>query len=367
MTALKRTPLFPEYAKAGKAKTVDFGGWELPVSFSSIKEEHEAVRTAAGLFDVSHMGELEVEGSDALANLQKLLTNDLSKIGDQQAQYNTMCTESGGTVDDLIVYRRDENRYLLVLNAANIESDIAWISEHVEGDVNLRNISEETALLAVQGPKAVEVLQKLTSSDLDAIRPFRFSEGVEIAGVPVFASRTGYTGEDGFELYVGAEQAPVVWNAVLEAGEEHGLLLCGLGARDTLRFEARLPLYGQELTREISPLEAGIGFAVKVNKEVPFIGQEVLKEQKEGGLARKLVGLKMTGRGIPRTGYKVFAGETEVGFVTTGTQSPTLGLNVGLAIVEANQAVLENHLDVEIRGKRVEAVVVKTPFYKREK
>lgn len=361
--SLKRTPLFDMYLK--EAKTVDFGGWEMPVSFSRIKEEHHAVREAAGMFDVSHMGELKVEGPDALANLQKLLTNDLSKLVDNQAQYNAMCTEDGGTVDDLIVYRRSSTSFLLVLNAANIDSDIAWINEHVSGDVVLTNESAEIALIAVQGPKAIDVLQTISDAPLADIRPFRFKENVKLASIPVFASRTGYTGEDGFELYVGANEAATLWKAILEAGEPFNLLPCGLGARDTLRFEAKLALYGQELTRDISPIEAGIGFAVKPEKETPFIGQEVFKKQKAEGAPRKLVGIEMIGRGIPRTGYDVFHGDEKIGFVTTGTQSPTLKKNVGLILINKEFSNLDTELEVDIRGKKVLAKVVKTPFYKR--
>ncbi|ALA54599.1 glycine cleavage system aminomethyltransferase GcvT [Shouchella clausii] len=365
-TKLLRTPLYELYDQAG-AKTVDFGGWELPVSFSGIKKEHHAVRNAAGLFDVSHMGELLVEGPDALNSLQALVTNDLSKLQDNQAQYNAMCTESGGTVDDLIVYRRNENAYLLVLNAANIQSDIEWIRAHVSGQVTLTDISNETALLAVQGPKALAVLQTLTDEPLSEIRPFRFKENVMFAAIPVLASRTGYTGEDGFELYVKAGDAAELWRAILAAGEPFGLLPCGLGARDTLRFEARLPLYGQELTKDISPIEAGIGFAVKTDKQAAFIGQQALKKQKEQGPSRMLVGIEMVDRGIPRTGYRVFYQGQDVGFVTSGTQSPTLGKNVGLVLAKADAAAIDTELEVEVRGKRLRARVVKTPFYKRTK
>ncbi|XOQ16765.1 MAG: glycine cleavage system aminomethyltransferase GcvT [Shouchella clausii] len=361
---LLRTPLYELYAQAG-AKTVDFGGWELPVSFSGIKKEHHAVRNAAGLFDVSHMGELLVEGPDALNSLQALVTNDLSKLQDNQAQYNAMCTESGGTVDDLIVYRRNQNAYLLVLNAANIQSDIEWIRSHVSGQVTLTDISKETALLAVQGPQALAVLQTLTDEPLSEIRPFRFKENVMFASIPVLASRTGYTGEDGFELYVKAGDAAELWRAILAAGEPFGLLPCGLGARDTLRFEARLPLYGQELTKDISPIEAGIGFAVKTDKQAAFIGQQALKKQKEQGPSRKLVGIEMVDRGIPRTGYRVFYQGQDVGFVTSGTQSPTLGKNVGLVLAKADAAAIDTEVEVEVRGKRLRARVVKTPFYKR--
>ncbi|MBN6186052.1 glycine cleavage system aminomethyltransferase GcvT [Aneurinibacillus sp. BA2021] len=365
MTVLQRTTLYPLYAEHG-AKTIDFGGWDLPVQFSSIQKEHEAVRTKAGLFDVSHMGEVEVKGSDALAFIQKLTTNDASKLTVGQAQYTIMCYPDGGTVDDLLVYKRGDEDYLLVINASNIEKDYEWMEKHAEGDMTLRNISNETALLALQGPLAQTILQKLTSTDLSAIRFFHFEQNVDLAGVAGLVSRTGYTGEDGFEVYTKAEDAPVLWKKILEAGGED-VLPCGLGARDTLRFEARLPLYGQELSETISPLEAGLGFAVKVDKPVPFIGQDALRAQKETGIPRKLVGLEMIERGIPRTHYAVYAGEQQVGEVTTGTQSPTLKKSVGLALVLREYGEPGTELDVEIRGKRVKARVVPTPFYKRPK
>ena len=251
---LQRTPLFPLYAEYG-AKTIDFGGWELPVQFSSIKEEHEAVRTRAGLFDVSHMGEFEVKGKDSLAFLQKMMTNDVAKLTDGRAQYTLMCYEDGGTVDDLLVYKKADDHYLLVVNAANIEKDFAWLSEHVVGDVELVNISNDIAQLALQGPLAEKVLQQLTTVDLSTMKFFAFADHVDVAGVQTLVSRTGYTGEDGFELYCRAEDAPTLWRTILEAGKEEGVLPCGLGARDTLRFEACLPLYGQELAKDITPID----------------------------------------------------------------------------------------------------------------
>jgi len=366
MAELKRTPLFPVYAKYG-AKTIDFGGWELPVQFAGITQEHEAVRNRAGLFDVSHMGEVEVKGSGALAYLQRMTTNDVSKLETGQAQYSVMCYPDGGTVDDLLVYKLAEDHYLLVINASNIDKDVAWLQEHVSGDVQLTNVSPQTAQLAIQGPLAESILQKLTGTDLSAIGFFRFAQDVKLAGIPALVSRTGYTGEDGFEIYLAAEQAVALWDAILEAGKDEGLLPCGLGARDTLRFEARLPLYGQELSKEISPIEAGIGFAVKTDKTVPFIGQDVLKAQKENGAPRKLVGIEMIDRGIPRTHYPVYAGDELIGEVTTGTQSPTLKKNVGLALLKTAYTALGTEVEVEIRGKRLKAVVVATPFYKRPK
>ncbi|RXT13650.1 glycine cleavage system aminomethyltransferase GcvT [Ammoniphilus sp. CFH 90114] len=366
MSELKRTPLFSVYAKYG-AKTIDFGGWELPVQFSSIKEEHEAVRERAGLFDVSHMGEVDVIGPDALAFVQKMTTNDASKLVVNQAQYAIMCYPDGGTVDDLLVYKRADDHYLLVINAGNIDKDVSWLKEHEEGNITVSNISSEMAQLALQGPLAEQVLAKLTDTDLGEIGFFRFLPEVNLGGYKALVSRTGYTGEDGFEIYCHADVAASLWEKILEVGKEEGVLPCGLGARDTLRFEAKLPLYGQELTREISPLEAGLGFAVKLDKEADFIGKAALQEQKDQGVPRKLIGIEMIDRGIPRTHYPVYSGDELIGEVTTGTQSPTLKKNVGLALIRTEYATLDAEVDVEIRGKRVKAQIVKTPFYKRSK
>ncbi|MFJ7971434.1 glycine cleavage system aminomethyltransferase GcvT [Psychrobacillus sp. NPDC096389] len=363
---LKRTPLFDDYATYG-GKTIDFGGWELPVQFSSIKEEHEAVRTKAGLFDVSHMGEIIVTGSSSEAFLQKIMTNDVSKLVNGQAQYTAMCYEDGGIVDDLLVYKVEDNHYLLVVNAGNIEKDFDWMKQFVTEDVELVNKSDEYGLLALQGPLAQEILQKLTSKPLDEIGFFRFANNVEVAGKSVLISRTGYTGEDGFEIYASSNDVRDLWSDILKAGKEDGLLPCGLGARDTLRFEACLPLYGQELSKDISPLEAGLGFVVKLKKEQDFNGKAVLADQKENGVPRKSIGIEMIDKGIPRTGYPVYAGETQVGIVTTGTQSPTLKKNIGLVLIDATFAEIGKELEVEIRNKRLKAVTVATPFYKRAK
>ena len=254
-TELKRTPLFDEYAKYG-GKTIDFGGWELPVQFSSIKEEHDAVRHRAGLFDVSHMGEVFVKGNDALSYLQKLLTNDISKIAIGGAQYNAMCYENGGVVDDLLVYHLEENHYLLCVNAANIEKDFDWMKSHIEGDVTVTNKSNEYAQIALQGPLSEEVLQKITDINLSEMKYFTFQQNVSVAGQTVLVSRTGYTGEDGFEIYGEPSAIIAIWTKILEVGKDNGVVPAGLGARDTLRFEACLPLYGQELSKDISPLEA---------------------------------------------------------------------------------------------------------------
>ncbi len=366
MTNLKRTPLFPIYKEYG-AKTVDFGGWELPVQFSGIKREHEATRTAAGLFDVSHMGEIMVEGKDSEAFLQKMLTNDLTKTSIGRAQYTFMCNEQGGTIDDLIVYKLEEEKFLLVVNAANTEKDFRWLQEHLEGDVTLNNISNDIVQLALQGPKAEQVLQTLTNTKLKDITFFRFDADVffENCQHGAIVSRTGYTGEDGFEIYIDQSDGISLWKSIHEAGEQEGVVPVGLGARDTLRFEAALPLYGQELSSDISPLEAGLSFAVKLDKAQDFIGKEALMKQKEQGVSRKLVGIEMIEKGIPRTGYEVWSGEQQVGFVTSGTQSPTLKKNIGLALVQTGFAEIGTELEIQVRKKRLKAVVIEKPFYKR--
>lgn len=363
---LKRTPLFDEYKKYG-GKTIDFGGWELPVQFTSIKDEHDAVRNRAGLFDVSHMGEIIVTGPEALEFLQNLLSNDISKMAIGQAQYNVMCYEDGGVVDDLLTYKLADNHYLLCVNAANIEKDYDWMMENQnQFDVNIDNQSDAYAQIALQGPLAEEVLQTLTAADLSAINYFRFQEDVEIAGHKVLVSRSGYTGEDGFELYGTPSDIKALWGKILDAGKDKGVVAAGLGCRDTLRFEAGLPLYGQELSATISPLEAGIGFAVKLNKN-DFLGHDALVAQKENGLPRKIIGIEMIDKGIPRHGYKVFKDGQEIGEVTTGTQLPSTKRNVGNALIDSQFATIGTELEIEIRGKRLKVVTVETPFYKRSK
>lgn len=363
MTELKRTPLFEVYKDYG-AKTIDFGGWDLPVQFSSIKEEHEAVRTKAGVFDVSHMGEIIVTGKDSTAYLQYMITNDVTKLTAGKAQYTALCYENGGTVDDILVYKKTDENYLLVVNAANIEKDFEWLCKHSTNfDVALENLSNEIAQLALQGPLAQEVLQKLTeNTDLAEIEFFSFKEDVKVCGVKALISRTGYTGEDGFEIYCDRKGVTTIWKTLLQFDE---VLPIGLGARDTLRFEAGLPLYGQELSADITPIEAGIGFAVKTDIEADFLGKEVLKDQKENGAPCKLVGIEMIDRGIPRHGYPVYVNDECVGEVTTGTQSPTLKKNVGYVLIKKEYSDLDTAVQVEIRTKKVQAKVVNTPFYKR--
>ncbi len=375
MERLKRTPLFPCYGETEGARCIDFGGWELPVQFAGIQAEHDAVRQRAGLFDVSHMGEFLVAGPEAEAFLQRMTVNDVSKLAPGQAQYSLLCYPEGGVVDDLLIYRMGEERFMLVVNASNIAKDFQWLESHLpaagEGTVpavELTDCSDATSLLALQGPAAARILGKVTDAPVGELGPFRFLEEAHVCGVQALVSRTGYTGEDGFELYLRAEDAATVWRGLLAAGKDDGLVPVGLGARDTLRFEARLPLYGQELSREITPLEAGLGIFVKLDKG-EFIGREALLKQKEAGLPRKLAGIEMLDRGIPRSHYPVYAGpEGElIGEITTGTQSPTLKRNVGLALLKREHSAPDTEVWVEIRGKRLKAKVVKTPFYRRSK
>ncbi|WP_164218036.1 glycine cleavage system aminomethyltransferase GcvT [Virgibacillus sp. YIM 98842] len=370
MSDLKRTPIFPEYEKLG-GKTIDFGGWELPVQFSGIKEEHHATRNQAGLFDVSHMGEITVKGPKSLEFLQKMVTQDVSKSTPNRAQYTFMCYENGGTVDDFLIYMMGENDYLLVVNAANTEKDYEWLLRHNDykaDEVEIKNVSADYAQLALQGPKAEEILQTLTETDLSSIRFFRFDQEVFLGAlkVPALVSRTGYTGEDGFEIYIEKEFGRELWQMILEAGKSRELKPVGLGARDTLRFEANLPLYGQEISEDISPVEAGMAFAVKVKKDENFIGKKVLKKQMDNGPDRKLAGIEMIDKGIPRTGYEIRDGDKQIGFVTSGTQSPTLEKNIGLILVDAAYAVPGTELTVNVRKRNLKAKVIETPFLKNK-
>ncbi|MDR9853206.1 glycine cleavage system aminomethyltransferase GcvT [Paenibacillus sp. VCA1] len=364
MSELKRTPLYPLYAEIPGVRCIDFGGWELPVQFSGIHKEHEAVREAAGLFDVSHMGEFWVGGPQAESFLQHMTVNDVTVLAPGQAQYSAMCYPDGGVVDDLLVYKLAEASYMLVVNASNIGKDWQWLQEHLTDGVRMTDRSDETALLALQGPKAEEILAPLVDCDLTKLGAFHFLQNVSLFGASVLISRTGYTGEDGFEIYLPAQDAAAVWSGLLERGETFGLLPAGLGARDTLRFEAKLPLYGQELSEDISPLEGGIGFFVKLGKD-DFIGKEALQRQKDAGVPRKLVGVEMIDRGIPRSHYAVYSGDEPIGEITTGTQSPTLKRNLGLALIDSRYAAVGTQVEVDVRGKRLKAEVVNVPFYKR--
>lgn len=361
---MKQTPLYDQHVSLG-GRIIDFGGWALPVQYTGIVEEHEHVRGAAGLFDVSHMGEITVKGKDAQSFIQHLVTNDISKAVDGQAVYSPMCYPDGGVVDDLLVYRLGAEDYLLVVNAANTDKDYAWICEHLEGDVKVENVSDRWAQLAIQGPKAQDILQKLTDYPLGDIRFYRFAPNVRVAGYDALVSRSGYTGEDGFELYTDPINAPALWQALLDAGKEEGLIPAGLGARDTLRFEAALPLYGQEISAEISPLEAGLNRFVKLDKP-EFIGRDALAKQAEEGLKRKVVGFELVERGIPRSHYNIEKDGQPIGFVTTGSFSPTLKKNIGLALVQSEYAADGMEFDVIIRDKPVKAQVVPVPFYSKK-
>ena len=356
--ALRHTPLYEEHKALG-ARLVDFAGWEMPVQYEGIKAEHEAVRTTAGLFDVSHMGEVVIRGPQAEEAVQRLVTRDVSRLSLGQAGYAAVCYESGGTVDDVLVYRTPDE-FLIVVNASNREKDVAHFREYTEDlDAEVVDESDDWALLALQGPRAVELLQPFTETDLSSIKYYRYEVG-EVDGAYAVLSRTGYTGEDGFELFVRPDDAPRVWRLLVEAGA----VPVGLGARDTLRLEAGMCLYGNELDADTTPLEAGIGFAVNLEKEQEFVGQEALRREKEEGLKKKLVGFKVEGRGIARHDYPVAVEGETVGTVTSGTLSPTLGEAIGLALVAPD---VEDEFEVVIRNRPVAARTVPLPFYKRDR
>jgi aminomethyltransferase len=351
---LKRTPLYDEHVALG-GKLVPFAGFEMPVQYpTGITAEHRAVRSAAGLFDVSHMGEFVLRGPDALDLLQHVAVNDASKIEVGQAQYSAMCLDSGGVIDDLLVYRY-AGHYMLVVNAANLAKDRAWLLRHAEPfDVEFEDVSEDVALLALQGPAARDVLRPLASIDLDDVTYYRFREG-EVAGVAATISGTGYTGEDGFELYLAGAQARSVWRKLLSEGARAGLVPAGLGARDSLRLEMGYALYGNDLDEEHTPLESGLGWVTKLDKG-PFVGREALLAQKESGVPRKLVGLTVSGRGFPRPGYDVLFDDEVVGTVTSGTVSPSLGVGVAMAYVPAELAAVGTGLRVDARGRPLDAL-----------
>lgn len=365
MENLKKTPLYNAYEKYG-GKIIDFAGWALPVQFQGITEEHEAVRKTGGLFDVSHMGEVEVKGEDALDFVNNLITNDASVLEDSQILYTPMCYEDGGVVDDILVYKFNKEHFLLVINASNVEKDFNWMKVNKKDfKINLTNISNNTIELALQGPNAQKTLQQLADVNLDEIKFFYFNRNVNVNGVKCLISRTGYTGEDGFEIYTGEEHAEMLWDKILETGKENGIVPAGLGCRDTLRFEVCLPLYGNEITKDISPLEAGLGFFVKLNKQ-NFIGKDALAKQKQQGLKRKLVGFEMVDRGIPRHGYEVSAEDgTVIGFVTTGYRSPSLGKNIGLALIESEYSSLGTEMNIHIRNKKCKAEIINKKFYNK--
>jgi aminomethyltransferase len=358
-TPLKRTPLHEIHVKAG-ARMVPFGGWDMPVQYVGIVEEHRTVRAAVGLFDVSHMGEFEVEGPTARDALQSLTTNDVAALDVGQVQYSAMCYPDGGIVDDLTVYRVGADRYMLTVNAGNIDKDWDWVTTHA-GGARWRNISADTALIAVQGPHAERLVGRLADRDLTSLGYYRFLEGA-VAGARTLVSRTGYTGEDGFELYLAARDATSVWTGLLEAGRADGAAPIGLGARDTLRLEMRYALYGNDIDATTNPLEAGLGWIVKPGKG-PFIGRDAIEKVRATGPARRLVGLEMLERAVARHGYPVLEHGMPVGVVTSGSYGPSVDRYIAMAYVPAAHAAVGTELAVEIRGQARPARVVKTPFH----
>lgn len=358
----QRTPLYDNHVRAG-ARMVEFAGWEMPVQYAGILAEHEAVRARVGLFDVSHMGEVVFRGPRALEALGRAFTNDLGRAADGQAQYGCLCRETGGIVDDVVVYRRSAEDLIVCVNAANRGKDFAWLADHADG-ADVRDESDAWGQLALQGPRAAGLLQRLTRVNLSQLRAYRFAPG-EVAGIACLVARTGYTGEDGFELFCPAERAPRLWDELLEAGRPEGIAPCGLGARDSLRLEMAYRLYGADMDDETTPLEAGLAWVVKLDKG-PFVGRDALLRQREQGVARKLVGFTLTEPGIPRHGYPVLSDGRRVGVVTSGTRSPSLGISIGLAYVPPPLAAEGSAFAVEVRGRAVAARGVKTPFYVRK-
>lgn len=358
-----KTPLYDTHVRYG-GKIVPFAGYLLPVQYhTGIVAEHMAVRTAAGLFDVSHMGEVKITGKDALKNINMLVTNDCTGMYDGQVRYSPMCNENGGVVDDLLVYRNGEDDYLIVVNAANHDKDVAWMKSKISGDVKLSDISAEVAQLALQGPESKEILLKLTDEESIPVKYYSFKAGQKVGGIECIVSKTGYTGEDGFELYTAPENAAELWEKLIEAGSGLGLIPCGLGARDTLRLEASMPLYGHEMNDVITPLETGLGFFVKMGKE-DFIGKNALLAKGEPSVHR--VGIELIDRGIARDGDKVIKNGSEAGYITSGTMCPYLKKAVGMALV-GKDVNAGDEVTVEVRGKQLVAKVVPLPFYKRSK
>jgi len=355
-----KTPFYQYHVDAG-AKVVEFAGFLMPVQYKGIQAEHLAVRQNIGLFDLSHMGEFEVTGADALAFLQKTTTNNVAKLAVGQIQYSCMPYPEGGIVDDLLVYRTGEKSFFLVVNASNIRKDFDWLKSHLKGSVNLVNRSDEFGLLAIQGPNAHKVMCELTDYNLDSI-PYYHHVTAKVAGVTLLFSRTGYTGEDGFELYIPPQHCDKLWKAVTDAGRKNGMELIGLGARDTLRLEMKMALYGNDIDQTTTPIEAGLGWIVDLDKD--FIGREVIARQKEAKPERRLVCLELEGRGVPRHGFDIVDGEQKIGQVTSGTFSPSLQKPVALGYVTAAKSKIGSTVEIVIRDKRFPATVVKPPFYK---
>ncbi len=357
----KRTALYDTHAALG-AKIVEFGGFLMPVQYRGIIEEHHKVRSAVGIFDVSHMGEFEFRGTGAPAFLQRMTINDVSKLEVGQAQYSAMCYPEGGIVDDLILYRLPD-RYMMVMNASNLQKDWEWLKQHAEAGVDMHDASAATGLLAVQGRHAEATLQKLTRANLTELQYYRFAQA-ELTGVPALIARTGYTGEDGFEVGFPAENSPNLWEAIMAAGTEFGIEPIGLGARDTLRLEMKFCLYGNDIDQTTNPLEAGLGWITKLDKG-DFIGKAPIAQAKANGAQRKLIGFELEGKNIARHGFAILKDGEKIGHVTSGSFSPSLQKSIGMGYLATPHSAVGTELQVDVRGRRVNARVVKTPFYQR--
>jgi len=358
-----KTPLYERHVAAG-GRIVPFAGYLLPVQYEAgVIAEHLAVRNKAGLFDVSHMGEIRLSGKDALANIQRLMTNDCAGMADGRVRYSPMCNEDGGIIDDLLVCRCAEDDYLLIVNAANRMKDANWISSHLSGEVVFKDESDDYAQIALQGPASAAIIGKLTAADQIPAKYYTFNGHATVGGIACILSRTGYTGEDGFELYCAPNDAPALWDSLLESGRDEGLIPCGLGARDTLRLEAAMPLYGHEMTDVISPLEAGLGAYVKMAKG-DFIGRDALA--KAGEPVRIRVGFKVLGRGIVREEADIYAGPEKIGFTTSGTHAPYLGYPVAMGLIDSRYAQAGQIVRIEVRGRMIDAEIVSLPFYKKK-
>jgi aminomethyltransferase len=359
---MKRTPFFEFHKNAG-AKIVPFAGYEMPVLYSGIMEEHKAVRNAVGVFDVSHMGEFYAKGPNALSFLQSVTVNDVSKLTPGKAQYSAMCFDDGGIVDDLLIYMLAEHSYMIVVNASNIEKDWEWMKKHCPSGVSFENKSDDTALLAIQGPKSLETMQKLTSADLSAIPYYHFVQGA-VAGIEMIISRTGYTGELGFEIYFDIAHAEKIWNAIFDAGKEFGIVPIGLGARDTLRLEMGYCLYGNDIDQTTNPIEANLGWITKLNKG-EFVAKSILEKTKTDGPKRKLVGMMLNEKAVPRHGYSLLVNGKNVGVVTSGTFSPSLEKGIAMGYVDVPYAEVGSKIAIDVRGKMIDAMVVALPFLKK--
>lgn len=356
-----KTPLYECHAALG-GRMVAFAGYMLPVQYKDVIAEHMAVRMQAGLFDVSHMGEVIISGPDALQNINNLYTNDFTNMLDGRVRYSPMCNENGGVVDDLIVYRMAADKYFVVINAANRYKDVEWMKKHLKGDVTFEDVSDSYAQLALQGPKSREILSRVAKEEEIPAKYYTFKENMLVAGAECLVSQTGYTGEHGYEIYCRPEDAPGIWNTLLEAGKEDGLIPCGLGARDTLRLEASMPLYGHEMDDTISPLETGLDFGVKMQKE-DFIGKQSMVKKGEPNIKR--VGLKVTGRGIVREHCSVYIEEQKIGETTSGTHCPYLGGAYAMALVDKAYAEIGTAAYAEVRGRKIPVEIVPLPFYKK--